>query len=63
MPLYVIVKNDTPCHATFSEQEARQLFQMTVHSGQYNRVAVLEAQASQNMRVLLEAAQAPGYLG
>jgi len=57
MPLYVVTKNETPIHATFREDEARQLFQMTIHSGQYNQVAVLVVPAWQNMHVLFEAAQ------
>ena len=62
MPLYVVTKNNMPCHATFNEQEARRLFQSTVHSGQYSQVAMLVAPASRDMRVLQEAAQAPGNL-
>ena len=57
MPLYVITKNDLPCHATFSEQEARQLFDSTVHSGRYRQVAVMMVPGTGRLRVVMEAAQ------
>lgn len=59
IPLYVITKNDTPCHATFSEQEARQLFDSTVHAGRYRQVAVMMVPVPPDTRVIMEAAQAP----
>lgn len=59
MPIYVVTKDEMPCHATFSEDEARQLFEKTLRSGQYDQVAVLMAPSWQNMRVLWEAAQQP----
>ena len=58
MTLYVVTKNDLPCHATFSEQEARQLFDSTVHSGRYRQVAVMMVPATSRLRVIMEAARA-----
>ena len=57
MPIYVVTKNDLPCHATFSEQEARQLFDSSVHSGRYRQVAVMMVPATSGLRVIMEAAQ------
>jgi hypothetical protein len=59
MPIFIVTKNDTPCHATFNEQEAQHLFESTVRSGRYRQVAVVMVPSSTNLRVLMEAAQAP----
>ena len=59
MPIYVVTRNDVPWHATFSKQEARQLFDSTVHSGQYQQVAVMMVPMSSEAYVLVEAAQLP----
>jgi hypothetical protein len=39
MPVYIVAKNDVPCHATFNEQEARQLYDSMLQSGRYRRVS------------------------
>lgn len=59
MPIYLVTKNDRPCLATFSEQEAQQMFESTVQSGRYRQVAVVMVPSSTSLRVIMEAAQAP----
>lgn len=55
MTLYVVTKNDTPCHATFSEQEAVQLFDSSVRTGRYRQVAVMRIPAIAGCQVIMEA--------
>ncbi len=59
MPLYVVTKNEEPCHATFNEAEAIRLFDNTVRSSDYQQVAVLMLPASWDLQVVKEAARVP----
>ena len=56
MALYVVTKNEEPCHATFDESEAVALFNTSVRSRANERVAVLKLPATWNVQVVLESA-------
>jgi len=63
MQVYIVSKNDVPCHATFSEQEAQRLYDSVVQSGRYRQVSVAVMPASWEPRVIMETAQFADAIG
>lgn len=63
MQVYIVTKNDVPCHATFSEREAQRLYDSVVHSGRYRQVSMAVLPASWEPRVILESAQLGDAVG
>jgi len=63
MSVYIVAKNDVPYHATFSEQEARQLYDSVLKSGRYRQVSMAVVPTSWEPRVILESVQFEDAIG